>query len=112
MVLSYVKMNKAGFGAVGVCVCVTLGIIGILFGFVRFAFPVCVTAGGLVVHASTSPTKRLALNTDIGGDAHRRTCSLRKFELSCKGLMQLQSRTERRHFVGSASPCALGHTSF
>ena len=32
------------------------------------------TAGGLVVHASTSPTKRLALNTDIGGDAHRRTC--------------------------------------
>ena len=24
-------------------------------------------AGGLVVHASTSPTKRLALNTDIGG---------------------------------------------
>ena len=31
-------------------------------------------AGGLVVHASTSPTKRLALNTDIGGDAHRRTC--------------------------------------
>ena len=30
------------------------------------------TAGGLVVHASTSPTKRLALNTDIGGDAHRR----------------------------------------
>ena len=32
------------------------------------------TAGGLVVHASTSPAKRLALNTDIGGDAHRRTC--------------------------------------
>ena len=32
-------------------------------------------AGGLVVHASTSPTKRLALNTDIGGDAHRRTCN-------------------------------------
>ena len=44
------------------------------FGLVRFAFSLCVTAGGLVVHASTSPTKRLALNTDIGGDADRRTC--------------------------------------
>ena len=55
---------------VGGCVCVTLGVIGIPFGFVRFAFSLWVTAGGLVVHASTSPTKRLALNTDIGGDAH------------------------------------------
>ena len=41
------------------------------FGFVQFFS----TEGGLVVHASTSPTKRLALNTDIGGDAHRRTCT-------------------------------------
>ena len=40
-------------------------------------------AGGLVVHASTSPTKRLPLNTDIGGDAHRRTCLIFTFaELS------------------------------
>ena len=50
------------------CVCVTLGIIGILSDCFELL------AGGLVVHASTSPTKRLALNTDIGGDAHRRTC--------------------------------------
>ena len=41
------------------------------FGFVQFFS----TEGGLVVHASTSPTKRLALNTDTGGDAHRRTCN-------------------------------------
>ena len=34
-------------------------------------FPTIQQQGGLVVHASTSPTKRLALNTDIGGDAHR-----------------------------------------
>ena len=27
-------------------------------------------AGGLVVNASTSPTKRLAYDTDISGDAH------------------------------------------
>ena len=52
----------------GVCVCVTLGVIGILLDLFS------IIAGGLVVHASTSPTKRLALNTDIGGDAHRRTC--------------------------------------
>ena len=57
-----------------VCVCVTLGITPFgLFCFVLF-LALDFTAGGLVVHASTSPTKRLALNTDIGGDAHRRTC--------------------------------------
>ena len=43
------------------------------FGLFCFVFASDFTAGGLVVHASTSPTKRLALNTDIGGDAHRRT---------------------------------------
>ena len=32
------------------------------------------SAGGLVVHASTSPTKRLAWDTDITGDVHWRTC--------------------------------------
>ena len=58
------------------CVCVTLGIIGILLDLLGLLsyFLTVVPAGGLVVHASTSPTKRLALNTDIGGDAHRRTC--------------------------------------
>ena len=57
-------------------VCVTLGIIGILLDLLGLLsyFLTVVPAGGLVVHASTSPTKRLALNTDIGGDAHRRTC--------------------------------------
>ena len=62
------------------------------------------TAGGLVVHASTSPTKRLALNTDIGGDAHRRTCNFPTFpygkrlsqEPHCKALMfSLNCRCER-----------------
>ena len=63
----------------GVCVCVTLGIIGILLDLLGLLsyFLTVVPAGGLVVHASTSPTKRLALNTDIGGDAHRRTCIFR-----------------------------------
>ena len=32
------------------------------------------SAGGLVVHASTSPTKRLAWDTDITGDVQWRTC--------------------------------------
>ena len=59
-----------------VCVCVTLGIIGILSDCFELL------AGGLVVHASTSPTKRLALNTDIGGDAHRRTCNLSFFRMA------------------------------
>ena len=59
---------------VSVCACETLGVtenplIVVFFFFVQFQ-----SAGGLVVHASTSPTKRLALNTDIGGDAHGRTC--------------------------------------
>ena len=54
-------------------VCVTLGVIGILLDLFS------IIAGGLVVHASTSPTKRLALNTDIGGDAHRRTCNFPTF---------------------------------
>ena len=45
-----------------------------VYAGVIFFWAVDFTAGGLVVHASTSPTKRLALNTDIGGDAHRRTC--------------------------------------
>ena len=31
-------------------------------------------AAGLVVNASTSPTKRLAYDTDISGDAHWSTC--------------------------------------
>ena len=43
--------------------------------WIVLAFSFSFAAGGLVVHASTSPTKRLALNTDIGGDAHRRTCN-------------------------------------
>lgn len=32
------------------------------------------TQGGPVVHATTNPTKKLALNTGILEDAHRRTC--------------------------------------
>ena len=35
-------------------------------GFIPMNFQ----AGGLVVIASTSPTKRLAIDTDISGDAH------------------------------------------
>ena len=42
-------------------------------GLTRF-IGTCWSLSFSVVHASTSPTKRLALNTDIGGDAHRRTC--------------------------------------
>ena len=53
---------------VSASVCVPLVITGIQLNSFLFS------TGGLVVHASTSPMKRLALNTDIGGDAHRRTC--------------------------------------
>ena len=49
----------------GVCVCDTLGVKGGLSVF---------SAGGLVAHASTSPTKRLVLNADVDVVAHRRTC--------------------------------------
>ena len=73
------RSHMPPFGEACVCVCVTLGIIGILLDLLGLLsyFLTVVPAGGLVVHASTSPTKRLALNTDIGGDAHRRTCIFR-----------------------------------
>ena len=61
------------------CVCVPLVVTGIHLDCTLNFFPLF--SRGLVVHASTSPTKRLALNTNIGGDAHRRTCFLRTFEL-------------------------------
>ena len=55
---------------------------------------------GLVVHASTSPTKRLALNTDIGGDAHRRTCNFPFSEWhEAKPRTSLAAdMSDRRHF--------------
>ena len=59
------------------------------------------TAGGLVVHASTSPTKRLALNTDIGGDAHRGTCNFPFSEWhEAKPRTSLAAdMSDRRHFA-------------
>ena len=58
------------------------------------------SAGRLVVHASTSPTKRLALNTDIGGDAHRRTCNFPFSEWhEAKPRTSLAAdMSDRRHF--------------
>ena len=42
----------------------------LLFVFDFFSCLNVYDAGGLVVIASTSPTKRLAIDTDISGDAH------------------------------------------
>ena len=78
-----------------VCVCVTLGIIGILLDLLSFFS----TAGGLVVHASTSPTKRLALNTDIGGDAHRRTCTFSNISAWQEAKPRTSFRRLARHDV-------------
>ena len=73
--------------------CVPLVITGIPLDFFF-------SAGGLVVHASTSPTKRLALNTDIGGDAHRRTCNFPFSEWhEAKPRTSLAAdMSDRRHF--------------
>ena len=65
------------------------------FGFAQFFS----TAGGLVVHASTSPTKRLALNTDIGGDAHRRTCTFSNISAWQEAKPRTSFRRLARHDV-------------
>ena len=61
-------------------------------------FQTCfIVAGGLVVHASTSPTKRLACDTDITGDVQWRTChSFCNFNLS---VWQGAKPRTPRHFL-------------
>ena len=65
----------------------------------RGPFGFCFTAGGLVVHASTSPTKRLALNTDIGGDAHRRTCTFSSTFSNISAWQEAKPRTSFRRLA-------------
>ena len=52
-----------------------------------------------VVHASTSPTKRLALNTDIGGDAHRRTCTFSSTFSNISAWQEAKPRTSFRRLA-------------